>query len=104
MVASVLGSSVPERHGHTGTSSEKGHKDDQGSGTSDVRGEGERAGTLKCAEEKAQGGLNHLYKYLMGESKEGKDRFFPVVPSDRKKGNGHKLKQRRMVKHKTKFF
>jgi len=37
---------------------------------------------------KAQGGLNLLYKYLMKDGKEDKDRLFSVMPSDRTRGNG----------------
>lgn len=43
----VLGSSLPERHGHTATSSTKGHKYYQGAAAPDVQREDERAGRVQ---------------------------------------------------------
>jgi len=62
----VLGSSVQERHRHTGVSPVEGHKDGSGIGASDIQGEAERGGTIQSREEKVQGDLIHVYKYLMG--------------------------------------
>ena len=42
-----------------------------------------------------RGDLRNAYKYLQGGCKEDGARIFPVVPSDRTRGNGHKLKQRK---------
>lgn len=36
-----------------------------------------------------------VYRYLMVRSKEEGDRLFPVVPSDGKRGNGHKVTYRK---------
>jgi len=44
---------------------------------------------------KAQGDLNCVYTYLKGGCKENGANHFPVVPSDRTRGNGHKLKHRK---------
>jgi len=39
--------------------------------------------------------LQNASKYLQGGGQEDGARHFPVVPSDRTRGNGHKLKQRK---------
>lgn len=46
---------MQERHGHTGTSSVKGCKGDEGAGTCIIQGEIERTGTVQPGKEKPQG-------------------------------------------------
>jgi len=45
-----------------------------------------------------------MYKYMKGEFKKGEARLFSVAPSDRMRGNGHKLKHRRFLLNRRKHF
>ena len=48
--------------------------------------------------------LRNASKYLQGGCQEDGARLFPVVPSDRTRGNGHKLKPRKLQLNPRKNF
>jgi len=45
-----------------------------------------------------------MYKYLMGQNREERVRLFSVVPSDRTRGNEHKLKHMKFHLNTRKHF
>ncbi|KAK4829864.1 hypothetical protein QYF61_007256 [Mycteria americana] len=67
-------------------------------------GKAARAGTVPPGEGKGQGDLINVYKYLEGGYREDEARLSSVVPSDRTRGNGHKLKHRRFTLNIRKHF
>ena len=60
--------------------------------------------TTSLEKRRLRGDLRNDDKYLQGAGQEVGARLFPVVPSDRTRGNGHKLKQRKLQLNRRKSF
>ena len=61
-------------------------------------------GLIILEKRRLRGDIIHVCKYLEGGCKEDGARLFPVVPSDRTRGHGHKLKHSRFHLNIRKHF
>lgn len=72
----------------------KGHQDEQGTGASLTWGKAKGAGSLQPEKEKAQRNWSMLID-IWRENVKGMEPLFSVVPSNKTRGNGHKLHHRK---------
>jgi len=61
-------------------------------------------GLFSLKKRRLRGDLRNASKYLQGGGQEDGARLFPVVPSDRTRGNGHELRHRKLQLNMRKNF
>lgn len=81
----------------------KGHKEEEGIGTSFISGKAGRTGIVHPRADKAQMTFIHIY-IPKGKCREDRTRLFPVVPSGRTRHHGNKAECRRVPLNVRNFF